>query len=141
MSRWDTCGPQAVLEAHHGALLQLAPLVKSNELRRYKCDGALSLSLVVFSSVLSAAIFVCCRYLPNHDRDVEFEPGEVLLTKYNARSSDMADGRRRAMLRDELQPWSNVQGLFALSPSESNRVQQYGAVMRQIAAKYRPAYD
>ena len=35
VSRWDTCGGQAVLEAHNGIFYQLSPLVTRNELVSY----------------------------------------------------------------------------------------------------------
>eukprot|EP00586_Coscinodiscus_wailesii_P010800 CAMPEP_0172510382 /NCGR_PEP_ID=MMETSP1066-20121228/228024_1 /TAXON_ID=671091 /ORGANISM="Coscinodiscus wailesii, Strain CCMP2513" /LENGTH=390 /DNA_ID=CAMNT_0013289305 /DNA_START=220 /DNA_END=1392 /DNA_ORIENTATION=- len=98
VSRWDTCAAQACIEASGGVLCKLTSFVKGdNE------EG--------FSSY---------TYLQS-DTNLDFEEGMSNLTPYNCKPSlglKRGDPSRLAKC-DEVKPYSNLCGIFALARAEN----------------------
>ena len=91
VSRWDTAGAQAVIEAHGGVLCKLGPIIN--------CQG-------------KDESYTCLK----SDTNLDFVAGEAHLTKYNAAAvGDMGDSKRMAVDESEVKPYANLCGLFAIS--------------------------
>ena len=122
VSRWDTCAAQAVLEAHGGCLTKLAAFATA--------EGESSLATY--------------RYLPS-ETNADFEPGLASLTAYNAKEPPEAavDGGAppRATAVEQLKPYANTCGLFALAPSEMSDLAEYRRAIAAATAQHPPAYD
>ena len=120
MSRWDTCAAQAVLEAHGGCLAKLSTFAAAE-------------------STLGTY-----RYLPS-DTNVDFEPGLASLSAYNTKQPPEAPAGggapQRATAAEQLKPYANTCGLFALAPSEMSSLAEYRRAIAAAAAKHPPAYD
>ena len=123
VSRWDTCAAQAVLEAHGGCLAKLAAFAASPEAES---------SLATY------------RYVPS-ETNADFEPGLASLTAYNAKEPPeaAADGGAppRATAVEQLKPYANTCGLFALAPSEMGDLAEYRRAIAAATAQHPPAYD
>ena len=124
VSRWDTCGPQGVLEAHGGLLCQLQPLVVSS--------GSAAVALEPY------------HYKRGGNAKDDFLPGVTAMTKYNSDAlteADLAKGapKRYAKAAAELKPYSNGLGLVALKDAKD--VESVSAAVRRAAAKDPPAFD
>lgn len=93
VSRWDTSGAQAVIEAYGGKLSKLTTFMKSKELASY-------------------------TYLKS-DVNLDFEPGVANLTPFNcADKGSIKKGEVRSATNVEaVQPYSNLCGLIAVSNS------------------------
>ena len=122
VSRWDTCAAQAVLEAHGGCLAKLA----------------------AFATVEAESSLVTYRYVPS-ETNADFEPGLASLTAYNAKEPPKAaaDGGAppRATAVEQLKPYANTCGLFALAPSEMSGLAEYRRAIVAATAQHPPAYD
>jgi len=120
VSRWDTCAAQAVLEAHGGCLAKLSAFAAAE------------------SSLASY------RYLPS-ETNADFEPGLALLSAYNAKQpleATAGDGApARATAAEQLKPYANTCGLFALAPSEMSDLAEYRRAITAATAQHPPAYD
>ena len=94
VSRWDTCGPEAVLNAFGGCLVKLTSIIYDN-------DGSSSDS-------------DSYKYLETTS-NLDFIPKMAALTKYNASNVD-AVGKDRKLVDDvkQFKEYSNLCGLFAL---------------------------
>jgi 3'(2'), 5'-bisphosphate nucleotidase len=114
LSRWDTCGPQAVLEAHGGVLAQLRPFESRGELVRYS-------------------------YRPG-GAPGDFEPNLALITKYNAAPGARHRVGERATEPGQLQPYANTLGLLAL-PAAGAGLPACLEAVRGAAAAHPPEYD
>lgn len=119
VSRWDTSGAQAVLEANGGALAQLAPFAAGEtDLKSYK-------------------------YLKSNV-NLDFLPATSCLTPYNAKdkaSIKKGDPPRQGAL-EEFQPYSNLLGLLAMSAEGLQpRLAELQQAVLEVAVKAPPAYD
>ena len=127
LSRWDTCAAQAVLEAHGGCLYQLRPLAVGSadappQLVRYTyAKGAVN---------------------------ADFAPGVIKLNKYNAAAgvlseADTAKGapKRYAESAEQLKPYSNCLGLFALKNADEAGIAAARAAILKAAATSPPEFD
>lgn len=72
-------------------------------------------------------------------------PGLATLSAYNAKQPPKAaaDGGapQRATAAEQLKPYANTCGLFALAPSEMGRLGEYRRAIAAAAAQHPPAYD
>ena len=120
VSRWDSCAAQAVLEAHGGCFAKLAAVAAEPGSRA---------SYTYLASATNA----------------DFEPGLAALTPYNARAPPPPGGADAppplATSAEQLKPYSNTCGLFALPPSEMANLEEYRQAVREAAARHPPAYD
>eukprot|EP00596_Hydrurales_sp_CCMP1899_P008664 CAMPEP_0119043524 /NCGR_PEP_ID=MMETSP1177-20130426/23055_1 /TAXON_ID=2985 /ORGANISM="Ochromonas sp, Strain CCMP1899" /LENGTH=365 /DNA_ID=CAMNT_0007011809 /DNA_START=166 /DNA_END=1263 /DNA_ORIENTATION=+ len=119
VSRWDTSGAQAVIEAHGGILSKLTSFIDRNELQSY--------------TYLKSSI------------NLDFEPGVALLTSYNAaEKSNVKKGESfYAIEPSSVQPYSNLCGLLAIGSSaipQLDRVHEAMLAVKNVANE-QPAYD
>lgn len=118
VSRWDTSGAQAVLNAYGGTLSKLTSIVDRQELTSYK-------------------------YLKS-DVNLDFEPSRAALTAYNVMDKALVvKGAPTVLAEDVLivKPYSNLCGLFALSAVGLEDKAAIIASVQRAAAKVSPAYD
>ncbi len=126
VSRWDTCGAQACIEAYGGILFKLAPALQAH-------------------STDEQAALQSYRYLQS-DCNLDFIPGLANLTMYNCSSSSglrKGDPSRPALHVSEVKEYSNLCGLLAVGV-EHNHPAGLAAIHRALsAAKERsaPSYD
>jgi len=94
VSRWDTCAPQAVLEAYGGILSKLSPFIRGEGFKQYKY-----------------------RYTKIN---LDFEPGLSTLTRYNAKNT--LSVKESILIKNVklVKPYSNLCGLLALTPYSIN---------------------
>ena len=117
VSRWDTCGAQAVLEAHGGVLAKLTAFVDRRELQSY--------------TYLKAA------------RNLDFEPGKASLTPYNAADRAAVKKGETVVATDVVSvlPYSNLCGLLALDRAAVPDLDRFHAAMAAVKGDAPPAYD
>ena len=92
VSRWDTCGAQAVLEANGGGLGKLSSFIDTKQFASY-------------------------NYLKS-DTNLDFTPNLSLLTPYNSHlSAAQVKAAPPTLAREvtEVKAYSNLNGLIALS--------------------------
>jgi 3'(2'), 5'-bisphosphate nucleotidase len=117
-SRWDTCGPQAVIEAHGGVLAQLRPFEARGELVRYTYR----------SSAAGGA--------------PDFEPNLARITRYNAAPAARDQVGERAREPGQLQPHANTLGLLALPAAAAGAgLAACLEAVRAAASAHPPEYD
>lgn len=119
VSRWDTAGAQAVIEAHGGVLCKLGTMINYQG----KEDSY--------------------RYLKS-DRNLDFVAGEASLTKYNAAAGgDIGDSRRMAMDASEVKPYANLWGLFAIGAEKNSEAHKADllAALKRAAKSSPPSFD
>ena len=114
VSRWDTCAAQAIIEAHGGALVKLAPFVNNKELQSYTYRKS--------------------------EENLDFVPGLSGLTPYNARIKGFEKGAKAESV-DQVQPYSNLHGLFAVSKYGLEHMNVYHEAIQKAKAAHPPAYD
>ena len=126
VSRWDTCAAQAVIEAHGGMLTRLDAVVDSPR------DDTLLPTYTYLKGSLNS-IFV---------------PGLSHLTPYNAQpgvlsAEEQGSGaaRRMAAAAEEVKPYANVCGLFALAPGTDGDAKAMRTAVKRAAAIQAPAFD
>ncbi len=114
VSRWDTCGAQAVLEAHGGVLSKLDGFLDGND------DG---------------------YTYRKTEENLDFEAGKARLTKYNARVDPKSDCM--AMIPSEVKPYANLCGLVALGKSNNNEASKAKILdgMKKASQISPPAFD
>jgi 3'(2'), 5'-bisphosphate nucleotidase len=117
VSRWDTCGAQAVIEAHGGLLSKLTSFVDRQELQSY--------------TYLKSAI------------NLDFEPGAANLTPYNA--ADRAAVKKGVTVAatevSSVLPYSNLCGLLALDQAAVSSLDSFHAAMKKVKEVAPPSYD
>jgi len=116
VSRWDTCGAQAVLEATGGSLFHLRGVLSAQEGAR------------------------CYTYLKT-ERNLDFEPNLTKFSKFNASDREAAEQGGFAGDVTQLLPYANVLGLFAVSAANMSRVPELVAAATKAAEAAPPAYD
>jgi 3'-phosphoadenosine 5'-phosphosulfate (PAPS) 3'-phosphatase len=119
VSRWDTSGAQAVIEAHGGILSKLTSFIDRKEFQSY--------------TYLKSSV------------NLDFEPGVALLTSYNAaEKNNVKKGESfYAMESSSVQPYSNLCGLLAVGSSaipQLDRLHEAMLAVKNIANE-QPAYD
>jgi len=128
VSRWDTAGAQAVLEAHGGVLCKLAPFISEAE--------AEPQSLLSYTYLASPS-------------NLDFEPGVASLTPYNVAEtakSLVKKGAEPVLASDvaTVKPYANLCGLVALAApaaSELGVLAGWKMKCRAAAALNAPSYD
>ena len=120
VSRWDTCGAQAVLEAYGGALSKLSSFVSTQQLHSY-------------------------TYLKTN-MNLDFVPGLSALTPHNAAQKELLQpGKKVLATSPELvQPYSNLCGLLALSPQlyqSKEDMENLTSAISVTASAFPPSYD
>ena len=117
VSRWDTAGAQAVIEAHGGTLSKLTAFMKDQKLESY-------------------------RYLKS-DINVDFEPGVAALTKYNCMFSASAEAKIGVLADSaaDVKPYANLCGLIALSSCGLAQRDKIFAAVQRAQATVQPSYD
>jgi hypothetical protein len=114
----DTCGAQAVIEAHGGVLTKLTPFVQGSKLWKH------------YTYLQSA-------------NNLDFEENTSNLTPYNAKdkkSIKKGDAPRLGKL-EEFQPYSNIVGLLALSASGLPEVDRIFDAIQEVKTTHPPSYD
>ena len=114
VSRWDTCAAQAIIEAHGGALVKLAPFVEAKELQSYTYRKT--------------------------EENLDFVPGMSNLTPYNARVKGFEKGTKAESI-DQVQPYSNLNGLFAVSALGLKNIDVLHEAIQKAKAVHPPAFD
>jgi len=106
VSRWDTCGPQAVLEAFGGQLIKLRPFEKDLSIKSYD-------------------------YSPDMAANSCWEPGLAKLTPFNRASSDAVDTKSALSFKK----YANLQGFIAVRRDfeEKDSADLYAAIQRAKA--------
>jgi len=117
LSRWDTCAPEAVIEAQGGALSKLSTFISGNSLSSYKYAKTV--------------------------HNLDFEPGAARLTPYNAadRSKVMKSDSVLATKVEQFKPYSNTCGLLALTAAGLSDRKSLFASMVKAAKTSPPAFD
>ena len=125
LSRWDTCGAQAILEAHGGMLEKLSTFVG---------DAGAS-GNASYTYLLS-------------ENNADFIPGLSKVTPYNCRRKENAPGKSDPVVKSDdvaiYAPYSNLCGLVALAPRTNASATSLEMVREScLRAKERqaPAYD
>lgn len=131
VSRWDSCAPQAIVEAAGGCFVKLAPLLASPPESKTTTAPPLEGYKYVKSALNS-----------------DFVPNLATLTKYNAQSNvlseaDVAKGAepRLATSAEQLKPYANTCGLFALKDASAEKVATAHAAVVRAAARSAPKFD
>jgi len=100
VSRWDTCGAQACIEAYGGVLTKLSEFTGNG------IGPPGTMATYTYSESIN---------------NVDFVPGLSWMTAYNARRKEDApkknESKRKAEQVDEIQPYANLCGLFAVGPT------------------------
>ncbi len=120
VSRWDTAGAQAVLEAHGGTLSKLTAFARDQTLDSY-------------------------RYLKSAT-NLDFEPGVAALTPYNCAAAAATPGKASgapalAEFASDVKPYANLCGLLALSRQGLAQRDLIFEALRRAAAASPPSYD
>jgi 3'-phosphoadenosine 5'-phosphosulfate (PAPS) 3'-phosphatase len=121
VSRWDTCGAQAVIEAHGGTLSKLTRFVSSKELESY--------------TYLKSPV------------NLDFEAGVAYQTPFNStldkeRATAIKQGEK-FLIEDQqsAKVYSNLCGLFALDRSNLERLDEFYGAIERAKASSAPSYD
>jgi 3'-phosphoadenosine 5'-phosphosulfate (PAPS) 3'-phosphatase len=117
VSRWDTSGAQAVIEANGGTLSKLTSFISSKELQSY-------------------------TYLRS-GHNLDFEPGVANLTPFNcADKGAVKKGEKRpAVDCASVQPYSNLCGLLALEEKALLHLDSIHEAMLRVISVTPPSYD
>ena len=119
VSRWDTSGAQAVIEAHGGILSKLTSFIGLKELQSY--------------TYLKSSV------------NLDFEPGVAFLTSYNAAEKNTVKKGESfyAMEVESVQPYSNLCGLLAVGSSTISQLDIIYDAMKIVSndSNAQPAYD
>ena len=119
VSRWDTCGAQAVLEAHGGVLCKLDCFLQG--------DDESSISYTYRKT----------------EQNLDFEPGKARLTKYNAQKGIDAQADSMAMIPSDVKPYANLCGLLALGQPYNNEKKKKAILsgLKRATEVSPPAFD
>lgn len=121
VSRWDTCGAQAVIEAHGGTLSKLTKFIENQSLESY--------------TYLKSSI------------NLDFESGVANQTPYN---SSLTKERATAIKQGEVFPitevetakaYSNLCGLLALDQSNTQQISKFHEAIERAKSASAPSYD
>ena len=117
VSRWDTSGAQAVLEANGGVLCKLTSYIERKELESY-------------------------AYLKS-ETNLDFESGVASLTPFNCaeKGSVKKDESRMATDVKSVQAYSNLCGLFAVDSAVMPQLDSIHGAMNRIRLQTPPSYN
>lgn len=117
VSRWDTCGAQATIEAYGGTLSKLTSFVHDQSLKSY-------------------------TYLKS-PTNLDFESGVASLTAYNAadKTSVKKGEEKSAVDVQSVKAYSNLSGIFALDASCLSQVDFIYDSMQKVRQATPPSYD
>lgn len=117
VSRWDTSGAQAVIEAYGGILCKLTRFVDDKSVQSY-------------------------TYLKSAT-NLDFESGAASLTPYNAMDkTTVKKGEEvRAIAVETVKPYSNLCGLFALDKSCVSNIDNIHEAILRAKTISAPSYD
>lgn len=120
VSRWDTCGAQAVIEAHGGHLGKLSSFISNN--------GAIE----------------SYTYLKS-EQNLDFIPGLAALTPYNTVDKSLVKKGEIVIADrvDKVKAYSNLCGLFAVAAANSSPealANMHAAITRTLAI-HSTSYD
>jgi 3'(2'), 5'-bisphosphate nucleotidase len=116
VSRWDTCGAQAVIEASGGKLVKLDRFIADRSLCSYK-------------------------YLES-DYNADFTPGTASLTPYNMRDKKLCCGPSTiASDVAQVKPYSNMNGLLALTSDKMSELDAIAAGISRTKSVHAPSFD
>eukprot|EP00286_Rhodomonas_abbreviata_P017860 CAMPEP_0181322672 /NCGR_PEP_ID=MMETSP1101-20121128/19353_1 /TAXON_ID=46948 /ORGANISM="Rhodomonas abbreviata, Strain Caron Lab Isolate" /LENGTH=374 /DNA_ID=CAMNT_0023430601 /DNA_START=54 /DNA_END=1178 /DNA_ORIENTATION=- len=126
ISRWDSCGPEAVLCAFGGMLTKLSVVTQDPDAFASKTD------------------FTSCRYTYlEADSNLDFVPNLATLTPYNARDGVAVDktSRELAQTAEQVKRYANLCGLFAVSSAKEEDLKKYAALVKAATAASPPSFD
>ena len=117
VSRWDTCGAQAVIEANGGILSKLTSFVDRKELQSY-------------------------TYLKS-STNLDFEVGKAKMTPFNAVNRAAVKKGEETVATDitAVLPYSNLCGLLALDQSAVSQLEHFHTAMMTVKSTVPPSYD
>lgn len=120
MSRWDTCGAQAILEANGGCLAKLSSFIADKRVDSYKY-------------LLSTG-------------NLDFEPGLAALTPYNSYDKTAGKDKNAPPVRPQeaaaFKPYANLCGLLALNRDGfSSQLDEIHQAILKAQAAAAPAFD
>lgn len=120
VSRWDTCGAQAVIEAHGGRLCKLSSFIAK--------EGALE----NYTYLKSAT-------------NLDFVPGLASLTPYNTTDKSLVKKGEVCIADsvDKVKAYSNLCGLFALAREnvDADSLSRMNAAIQRVQAIAPASYD
>jgi len=117
VSRWDTCGAQAVLEAKGGICSKLS-------------------TFLYHQQMLSEYTYLRTSSTNNLD----FVPNLSLLTPFNAHQKP-ENKDTLATSVEQVKPYSNLCGLLALNRKDICNLENLFAAMTRAASRFAPAFD
>ncbi len=117
VSRWDTCGAQAVIEAYGGLLCKLTDFVNKKELNSY-------------------------TYLKSNS-NLDFESGVSNLTPYNAKNPSSVVKGQEVLATDveQMKPYSNLCGHIALDAACVDQLDSIYDGIQRAKLAFPPSYD
>jgi GrpB-like predicted nucleotidyltransferase (UPF0157 family) len=115
-AKWDTSGPQAVLEAYGGTMAKLPKFIADKELTSY-------------------------TYLKTK-QNLDFEPDQVTLTLSNAKDKKVARLVRDVLASevDLVKEYACLQGLLALCKNNTADIDKFHAAMNKVKQQHPPTY-
>eukprot|EP00211_Chloroparvula_japonica_P007123 CAMPEP_0119128896 /NCGR_PEP_ID=MMETSP1310-20130426/6864_1 /TAXON_ID=464262 /ORGANISM="Genus nov. species nov., Strain RCC2339" /LENGTH=425 /DNA_ID=CAMNT_0007119275 /DNA_START=58 /DNA_END=1335 /DNA_ORIENTATION=- len=114
VSRWDTCGAQAILEANGGVLAKLSAFAESGKLESYQYRESKA--------------------------NLDFVSGLSNITPYNSYKKDVPKGTKAVDLED-VKPYSNLCGLFAVNTTDPAVLETYHKAILAAKAENNLAFD
>ena len=112
LSRWDTCAAEALLEAKGGCLAKLTSLWDAETIGYQYTKG---------------------------EANLDFTEGQAALTPYNATVKVDKEVKQMATKVDQVKPYSNLAGLFAVTDSAD--IAPLRKLLVDVAAQVKPSYD
>lgn len=126
LSRWDSCGPEAVLEAFGGVYTKLSVVTDDPD---------------AFVTSDKAT----CRYTYMESKsNNDFDPGKATLTAYNAAAGiqvEKGGSKVAAMEVEQVKPYANLCGVFAVSSDRPEVLEKYAALVKIATANAQPSFD
>ena len=126
VSRWDTCGPEGVIEAFGGCLFKLNCV--TSDLDAFLAAGAAGQEAYT--------------YLQS-ETNLDFVPGQAALTAYNVEDKAGFDKKAKKMADEvsQVKPYANLAGLVALSAEALADLKDYVAIVKKALDAAPPSYD
>ena len=140
VSRWDTCGPEAVINAFGGCLVKLNTITQ---------DPAAFLALRPEQRSAKSNSYTYLKGEKNRD----FIAGQAALTPYNVSDSAKEEfeawkksagkgDKKMATRLDMVKPYANTAGLVALGPSEMSDFEKYVKIIEAaMGTGAQPSFD
>jgi 3'-phosphoadenosine 5'-phosphosulfate (PAPS) 3'-phosphatase len=130
VSRWDTCGPEAVLNAFGGMMLKLAPITEDPD---------------AFLAAPEATRQVSTYTYLMTDTNLDFVPNLSNLTPYNAINPNSVKKGEKVMATDVtmVKPYANLLGHFALAPTHTSeeKVVAIVKIIKEASSKASASFD